>query len=32
METSDDLFRRLEQLNDIGAALSSEHYTKLLLE
>jgi len=32
METSDDLFRRLEQLNDIGASLSSEHNIKLLLE
>ncbi len=32
METPDDLFLRLEQLNDIGAALSSEHNIKLLLE
>jgi HD-GYP domain-containing protein (c-di-GMP phosphodiesterase class II) len=32
METSDDLFRRLEQLNDIGASLSSERNINLLLE
>ncbi|MBL8506275.1 MAG: GAF domain-containing protein [Methylobacillus glycogenes] len=30
--TLDDLFRRLDQLNDIGASLSSEHDLKLLLE
>ncbi|MDP3537087.1 MAG: HD domain-containing phosphohydrolase [Azonexus sp.] len=32
METLDDLFRRLEQLNDIGASLSNERNLKLLLE
>lgn len=32
METLDDLFRRLEQLNDIGASLSNERDLKLLLE
>ena len=32
METLDDLFRRLEQLNDIGASLSSERDISLLLE
>ncbi|HSG24382.1 MAG TPA: HD domain-containing phosphohydrolase [Azonexus sp.] len=32
METLDDLFRRLEQLNDIGASLSSERNLELLLE
>jgi HD-GYP domain-containing protein (c-di-GMP phosphodiesterase class II) len=32
MDTSDDLFRRLEQLNDIGASLSSERNIGLLLE
>jgi HD-GYP domain-containing protein (c-di-GMP phosphodiesterase class II) len=32
MDTSDDLFRRLDQLNDIGASLSSEHNIKCLLE
>jgi len=32
MELSDDLFSRLEQLNDIGASLSSERNIKLLLE
>jgi HD-GYP domain-containing protein (c-di-GMP phosphodiesterase class II) len=32
MQTSDDLFRRLEQLNDIGASLSSERDIGLLLE
>ena len=30
--TLDDLFRRLDELNDIGASLSSEHDLKLLLE
>ncbi|MDP2883354.1 MAG: HD domain-containing phosphohydrolase [Azonexus sp.] len=32
METPDDLFRRLDQLNDIGASLSNERNIKLLLE
>ncbi|MBS1144808.1 MAG: hypothetical protein H6R14_2214 [Proteobacteria bacterium] len=32
METLDDLFSRLEQLNDVGASLSSERDIKLLLE
>jgi len=32
MQTSDDLFRRLEQLNDIGVSLSSERDISLLLE
>ena len=32
METLDDLFQRLEQLNDIGASLSSERDLDLLLE
>ncbi|MGB4674592.1 MAG: HD domain-containing phosphohydrolase [Azovibrio sp.] len=32
MDTSDDLFRRLEQLNDIGASLSSERNLERLLE
>ncbi len=32
METRDDLFERLEQLNDIGASLSNERNLKLLLE
>ena len=32
MHTQDDLFLRLEQLNDIGASLSSERNIKLLLE
>lgn len=32
METLDDLFRRLEQLNDIGASLSNERDLPLLLE
>ncbi len=32
METLDDLFLRLEQLNDIGASLSNERDLKLLLE
>ena len=32
METQDDLFRRLDQLNDIGASLSDERNLKLLLE
>lgn len=32
METLDDLFRRLEQLNDIGASLSNERNLELLLE
>ncbi|AXS80717.1 HD family phosphohydrolase [Dechloromonas sp. HYN0024] len=32
METLDDLFRRLDQLNDIGASLSSERNISLLLE
>jgi len=32
METQDDLFLRLEQLNDIGASLSNERNLKLLLE
>ena len=32
METIDDLFRRLEQLNDIGASLSNERNLELLLE
>lgn len=32
METLDDLFRRLEQLNDIGASLSDERNLPLLLE
>ncbi|MBU1365466.1 MAG: GAF domain-containing protein [Gammaproteobacteria bacterium] len=32
MPTQDDLFLRLEQLNDIGASLSSERNIKLLLE
>ncbi len=32
MTTPDDLFRRLEQLNDIGAALSKERNTDRLLE
>ena len=32
MKTSDDLFLRLEQLNDIGASLSSERNISLLLE
>ena len=32
METLDDLFRRLEQLNDIGASLSNERNLQLLLE
>jgi len=31
-ETSDDLFRRLDQLNEIGAALSSERDITRLLE
>lgn len=31
-ETSDDLFRRLDQLNEIGAALSSERDINRLLE
>ena len=32
METLDDLFRRLDQLNDIGASLSNERDLNLLLE
>lgn len=32
METRDDLFQRLEQLNDIAASLSNERNRKLLLE
>jgi len=32
MSTSDDLFRRLEQLNDIGASLSKERDINRLLE
>lgn len=32
METLDDLFRRLEQLNDIGASLSNERDLNRLLE
>ena len=32
METLDDLFRRLEQLNDIGASLSNERDLDRLLE
>jgi len=32
METLDDLFRRLEQLNEIGASLSNERNLNLLLE
>jgi HD-GYP domain-containing protein (c-di-GMP phosphodiesterase class II) len=32
METLDNLFRRLEQLNDIGASLSNERNLDLLLE
>ncbi|WP_265947848.1 HD family phosphohydrolase [Dechloromonas sp. A34] len=32
MDTPDDLFRRLEQLNDIGASLSNERNLALLLE
>lgn len=32
METLDDLFNRLDQLNDIGASLSSERNLPLLLE
>jgi HD-GYP domain-containing protein (c-di-GMP phosphodiesterase class II) len=32
METTDDLFRRLEQLNDIGASLSDERNLPILLE
>ena len=32
METIDDLFRRLEQLNDIGASLSNERNLEHLLE
>ncbi|TMH15297.1 MAG: phosphohydrolase, partial [Betaproteobacteria bacterium] len=32
METVEDLFRRLEQLNEIGAALSQEKDTGHLLE
>ena len=32
METLDDLFQRLEQLNDIGASLSNERDLNLLLE
>lgn len=32
MDTLDDLFRRLEQLNEIGAALSSERNIDALLE
>jgi len=32
METLDDLFQRLEQLNDIGSSLSNERDLKLLLE
>ncbi len=32
METLDDLFQRLEQLNDIGASLSNERNLNLLLE
>ena len=32
MDTPDDLFRRLEQLNDIGASLSNERDLNLLLE
>ena len=32
METTDDLFQRLEQLNDIGAALSKERDIDRLLE
>lgn len=32
MEGLNDLFRRLEQLNDIGASLSSERSIDLLLE
>jgi HD-GYP domain-containing protein (c-di-GMP phosphodiesterase class II) len=32
METLDDLFQRLDQLNDIGASLSDERNLKLLLE
>ncbi len=32
METLDQLFRRLEQLNDIGASLSSERHLDRLLE
>lgn len=30
--TLEDLFRRLDQLNDVGASLSSEHDLDLLLE
>ena len=32
METTEDLFRRLEQLNDIGASLSNERNLNRLLE
>ena len=32
MDTTDDLFRRLDQLNAIGAALSSERNIDRLLE
>ena len=32
METQQDLFRRLDQLNDIGASLSNERDINLLLE
>lgn len=32
METLNDLFRRLEQLNDVGASLSSERNLECLLE
>ena len=32
MDSQDDLFRRLEQLNDIGAALSKERDINRLLE
>jgi GAF domain-containing protein len=32
METQDDLFRRLDQLNDIGASLSDERNLERLLE
>ncbi len=32
MDTAQDLFRRLEQLNDIGASLSSERHIEGLLE
>lgn len=32
MDLSGDLFQRLEQLNDIGASLSTEHPIDRLLE